>query len=187
MAEKLVLTPEDDGKTHLNIYSQGKTKLGKDLSNFGHFPFVHKEHGAFASVEGYWYWLTRQDERLRHAHGYEAKQLGQSLPEVKRWHSEKFESLIKEALAAKLDRNPGMAKALAETTIPLTHYYAKYYDGKLKVTQPRGSDFILAFFEEYRLKHNPEADASTLNKLETQREKANRVKDEEPSQIGFGF
>lgn len=185
MAEKLVLTPEDDGKTHLNIYSQGKTKLGKDLSNFGHFPFVHKEHGAFASVEGYWYWLTRQDDRLRHAHGFQAKELGRSLPEVKRWHSEKFESLIKEALAAKLDRNPGMAKALAETTIPLTHYYAKYYDGKLKVTQPQGSDFILAFFEEYRLQHNPEADSTTLKKLEARKEKAAKVKEEEASQLGL--
>lgn len=185
MADKLILTPEDDGVTHLNIYSQGKTWLGKELSNFAHRPFTHKEHGAFASIEGYWYWLGCQDDSLRHAHGYKAKELGQSLPVVRRWHPEKFQSLIMEALTAKLERHPDIAKALAESSLPLTHYYAKYYGGKLKVTQPPGSDFILAHFEAYRLEHNPEADSSTMIKLAARKEQAVKVKEEEASQLGL--
>lgn len=185
MADKIVLAPEDDGKTHINIYSKGKTRLGRDLSNFAHTPFTHKEHGAFASVEGYWYWLTRQDERLRHAHGFEAKQLGQSLPEVKRWHSEKFQSLIVEALEAKLAKHPAISSELSKTSLPLTHYYANYYNGKLKVSTPPGSEFLLAHFEAHRLQHNPAADCTNTAKLEHRKEQAAKVKEAEAAQLGL--
>lgn len=185
MTDKLVLTPEDDGVTHINIYSQGKTPEGRALSNFDHKPFVHKEFGAFASVEGFYYWLGCQDDRLRHAHGYEAKKLGQSLPVVKRWNQEKFESLIVEALGAKLDRYPDLAKRLAESTLPLTHYYAKYYDGKLKVTVPSNSDYMLAFFEEWRVQRNPQADCSAMARVASRKEKAAKAREADEAQMGL--
>lgn len=185
MAEKLVLTPDDDGITHINIYSQGKTREGRELSNFDHKPFVHKEFGAFASVEGFYYWLGCQDERLRHAHGYEAKKLGQSLPVVRRWNKEKFESLILEALALKLERYPALANKLAESTLPLTHYYAKYYDGKLKVTVPPNSDYMLAFFEEWRVQRNPQADCSAMERIAQRKEKTVKDKEAEQAQLGL--
>ena len=49
--------PEDDGRTHVNVYSRGRTSLGRDLSNFAHLPF-ELDGLAFASVEGFWFWLV---------------------------------------------------------------------------------------------------------------------------------
>lgn len=45
-----------DGVDHINIYSKGKTSLGRFLSNFAQAD-IETEDGNFASIEGYWYWL----------------------------------------------------------------------------------------------------------------------------------
>lgn len=184
MAEKLVLDPAMDGTTHINIYSQGKTWLGRETSNFSHRPITLNEHGSFASVEGYWYWLGRQDDRLRHLYGFKAKELGRSLPVLKKWHPDKFQSLICEALTAKLEGHPDIKQALIQSTLPLTHYYSKYYGDKLVVTEPAGSDFILAHFEAIRHEHNPQADCSTMNKLAQRKEQA-QASESEGSQMGL--
>jgi hypothetical protein len=184
MTAKSDLNPDNDGVTHINVYSQGKTWLGRELSNFAHRPFCHDEHGLFASVEGYWYWLGRQDERLRHLYGFKAKELGRSLPIVKNWHSEKFQSLICQALSAKLDRHPDIQKVLIESTLPLEHYYAKYYGDTLKVTQPANSDWILAHLEKVRHTHNPEADTQHMDKLAKRKELAANPP-ESASQLGL--
>jgi hypothetical protein len=186
MAEKLVLDPATDGITHLNIYSQGKTWVGQEASNFAHRPMTLSDHGSFASVEGYWYWLGRQDDRLRHLYGYKAKEMGRSLPILKKWHQEKFESLICEAITAKLEGHPDILQALIQYTLPLTHYYAKYYGSKLVITEPTGSDFILAHFEKIRVAHNPLADCSTMNKLAQRKERAqSQAAEPEGSQLGL--
>lgn len=152
------LSPEGDGQTHINIYSKGKTWLGKELSNFAHRPFCHAEHGLFASVEGYWYWLTRQDDRLRHAHGFKAKEMGVGMPTVRRVHHEQFQAFICQALDAKLEQHPDIGKALKESTLPLEHYYAKFYGDTLKITEPKNSQWLLAHFEKVRAQFNPHAD-----------------------------
>lgn len=159
------LDPKDDGVTHINIYSQGKTDLGKALSNFSHHPFCHPEHGLFASVEGYWYWLTRQDDDLRHLYGFKAKELGRSLPEVKQWHPHQFEGYVCQALDAKLEKHSEIMEQLKASVLPLEHYYAKYYGDKLRVTEPRGGEWLLAHFEKIRASHNPEADMSTTDRI----------------------
>ena len=48
---------EDDGVTHINVYSKGATALGRALSNFARIPVVVVPNGRFESVEAYWYWL----------------------------------------------------------------------------------------------------------------------------------
>ena len=51
-----ILKPENDGIDHINVYSKGKTVLGRALSNFSYsrirIPFL----GTFLSVEAFWYW-----------------------------------------------------------------------------------------------------------------------------------
>lgn len=34
-------SPIDDGVTHINVYSKGRTKLGRDLSNFAAIGIIH--------------------------------------------------------------------------------------------------------------------------------------------------
>jgi hypothetical protein len=70
-----------DGLTHINIYSQAKTALGRALSNFND-NWITTLDGDFASIEAYWYWLGCQHpdkELLRPLHGAEAKRVGRDL------------------------------------------------------------------------------------------------------------
>ena len=61
-----IFTPSTDGIDHINIYSKGKTSLGRWLSNFAKSP-IETEDGHFDSIEGYWYWywLSSKDDTLR--------------------------------------------------------------------------------------------------------------------------
>lgn len=154
----IMYSPNDDGVTHLNVYSKGRTLLGRDLSNFSHHPFRHPELGPFASVEGLWYWLTRRDDRLRELSGYEAKKLGKTLGVVSTLDSKEFERLICLGLSAKLTAHPDIKERLMQSVLPLTHYYVQYFGGIEKVITPKNSDWILAHFECIRTQCNPGAD-----------------------------
>lgn len=106
---------------HINVYSKGESELGRLLSNFAHIPLDLPVHKHFESMEGYWYWLTKRDDRLREEWGYSAKQLGRKLPNMNKCIN--FERCIKEALLLKL-KNPAIHKLLKETKpITLRHYY----------------------------------------------------------------
>lgn len=120
-----MILPGRDGVDHLNIYSRGETKLGRWMSNFTKHPFVHPQHGPFDSVEGYWYWLSTYDERLRKLSGFQAKKLGKSLPRqlVIGFNTEVFKNLIREAITAKLNTPPLWSGLLRQCTLPFCHYY----------------------------------------------------------------
>lgn len=120
---KGMILVEEDGVTHLNVYSKARTKLGKFLSNFAHTP-LETEDGRFESLEGYWYWLRNRNEEMRSLHGYEAKRLGKMFA----WHVpqigySEFEAKFKAALTAKLNAYPGALEDLKKCDLPLTHYY----------------------------------------------------------------
>lgn len=120
--------PEDDGITHINVYSQGKTQLGQLLSNFAYTPFTHPEHGSFLCIEGWWYWIMTGDEALRKTNGFKSKQLGKTL-QVVRKHPTPEE--LRVAYIAKLEQHSIIKKLLQENTLPLAHYYV--YGGKVVV------------------------------------------------------
>lgn len=116
---------ETDGIDHINIYSKGKTEIGRWLSNFAYSP-VQTEHGWFDSLEGYWYWQTTLNDRLREVHGFPAKKLGKESEKIIEISDEVFKSKICKALDAKLKTRP---KWVAEQcNLPLKHYYE--YGGK---------------------------------------------------------
>lgn len=110
---------ENDGVDHINVYSKGQTEIGKLLSNFSHFPF-NCEDGHFESIEGYWYWLSTKDDRLRKLYGFQAKQLGREL-RGEDWCSEEwFIEKIKKAIKIKFK---AMKHLLIKLDLPITHYY----------------------------------------------------------------
>ena len=117
--------PEEDGITHINVYSKGKTWLGRRLSNFDWSP-VDLEDGKFHSIEGYWYWLSSDHEDkddLRHLYGYAAKMRGREL-RGKDWiETEEFKEKIKRAITVKINQHFHIQKKLVESTLPFTHYY----------------------------------------------------------------
>lgn len=72
------INPDEDGITHINVYSKGKTELGQLLSNFAYTPFVHSEYGKFNSIEAFWYYYFTgcKHDDLKLLYGYKAKEKG---------------------------------------------------------------------------------------------------------------
>lgn len=123
------LDPSQDGVTHVNVYSKGKTLLGRMLSNFARTPFRLPFLGSFESVEGFWYWWVTRNEQLRTLHGYEAKSIGRQSIQI---YEEPSERVLRLAYKAKLRYNPKIRALLESNDLPLVHYYV-YKD---KVVSP---------------------------------------------------
>lgn len=124
------MNPENDGIDHINVYSKGKTTLGRLLSNFANTPFEIPGQGKFRTVEGYWFWIITGVESLRILEGWAAKETAKMLPK-KRTHP--TESELLEAYRAKLKAHPRIRTMLKENKLPLAHYYV--YNGR--VVEPK--------------------------------------------------
>jgi len=126
------IIPENDGIDHVNIYSQGRTELGRMLSNF-YCCDVDTEDGRFQSIEAYWYWLSLPEDssrdRLRNTWGYRAKQTGKELIEQ---HGsiriDNFENKIMRAIQNKCLANYHVFDC-SYNMLPFEHYYN--YGGKI--------------------------------------------------------
>ena len=121
-----MIKSDEDGIFHINIYSQGKTKLGQMLSNFYKYP-IQTRDGNFMSVEGYWYWLGIEDckekEELRKLFGYNAKKIGNDLKSKFKSRNDKdFEDKILKAIWYKVKRNFHLFTDDLKD-LPFEHYY----------------------------------------------------------------
>lgn len=117
----------NDGIDHINIYSQGKTRLGQFLSNWYRYPIILEDLGRFESIEGLWYYLLTGDDRLRNVSGFSAKQLGKSCPKLWNWEPEVFQEVITRAIKTKVCGSPFHFKFIG-STLPFDHYYV--FNGK---------------------------------------------------------
>jgi hypothetical protein len=138
-----------DGVDHINIYSKGETKLGRDLSNFAALS-VSTLDGPFASLESYWYWLscppTPEREKLRHLTGYEAKSLGRALRGNDYSTDPLFKLKIVHAMVGKLLMHPALCEAFRESTLPFRHYYV-YGGGEVT---PENGQWVVEIWETLR-------------------------------------
>jgi len=130
-----MLNPNEDGITHINIYSKGKTSLGQMLSNFyNNISDIKTKDGGFKSVEGYWYWLSvdsNQNDKniLRLAHGFNAKKVGKQLVDrFGRRFDDDFEDKIIRAIWNKAQQNI-LLFDVKYKDLPFEHYYN--YGGKI--------------------------------------------------------
>lgn len=139
------INPDLDGIYHINVYSKGKTWLGRNLSNFSYSP-IETEDGKFNSVEGYWYWLSSRDEALRSLWGFDAKKRGREVGGKDWLDDNEFKLKIKKAIDNKLRSNNVLLKTLQECNLPLTHYYV--YSNRV-VLIPK-SRWIIEFIEKYK-------------------------------------
>jgi hypothetical protein len=152
---------QDDGVTHINIYSKGCTELGKLLSNFARTPFELPDDGKFFSVEGYWYWRlvpseTEGRDSLRYLSGFFAKKRGRELlaraderglriGEGDYKNSGFFRAHIITVFRAKLEANPQIVELLKESTLPFAHYYV--FNG---VEKAAGYEWQVETWERFR-------------------------------------
>ncbi len=146
-------TPETDGKNHINIYSRGRTELGRWLSHFQHHP-IETEDGVFNSLEGYWYWLDSYHDDLRMVSGIEAKILGQRLRpsyavgDIRPPNDAEKEERIIQATKVKLDTMPSdIRHQFFANNLPFIHAYL--HNGKYTIQY--SMDGIIAFISQYRL------------------------------------
>lgn len=142
----MILIPENDGVDHINIYSKGKTTLGRWASNFTKQTMRCPEQGYFDSVEGYWYWLKtgKQHDILRYLHGAEAKAIGRTFEKVDMPENE-FNRQILLMINKKIRGNPAMRGKLANSELPFAHYYVH----QSRVV-PAGYEWITEHWERIR-------------------------------------
>jgi len=116
--------PEHDGVDHINVYSRGRTPLGRALSNLEHIAINHPKYGFFASLEAFWYWVSTgmQHDDLRRLYGATAKSAGIRYIPVKMDESH-FVNLIQDALRLKVAQNPKLREELKKSDLPLRHYF----------------------------------------------------------------
>lgn len=142
------IDPADDGTSHINVWSKGKTELGRLLTNFAYTSFRHPEHGTFASVEAYWYWLKTgmQHNSLRRLYDFSAKSSGRKFPVVA-MDPEEFHRQIKVALRCKAEQNSHVGQQLRDSELPLVHYFL--YNGTVVVSNDI-HDWQMEYWEELR-------------------------------------
>lgn len=131
-----MINPDEDGVTHINIYSKGKTELGRQLSNFYHSPFKYLGI-EWTSVEALWYYLRTGDSSVASLFGYTAKKVGrqimQAAPDSIREVDEDFKETLLEGIRCKLRQNKRILRNLVNSDLPLEHYYCYGKDGNCKV------------------------------------------------------
>jgi hypothetical protein len=148
--------PAQDGVDHINVYSKGKTTLGRFLSNFAKAP-IDTEDGHFDSIEGYWYWLglsdaqrtSDQGQQLRFLSGSKAKEHGRAMRAAD-WHESapEFKAKICRAIDLKLRDNPEMLRQLRENTLPLVHYYTFRFNPS-KPVFPKSGQWVIDHLSSY--------------------------------------
>ncbi len=114
--------PNEDGITHINAYSKGRTELGRALTHFSPIGFDYYEAGRFASLEAFWHWAKtgKKHDYLKSLYGFKAKQEGEKLPKIE---YEQFLTDIEEVVKLKIVQNPQLLKDFKESTLPIVHYY----------------------------------------------------------------
>lgn len=141
--------PTQDGIDHINIYSKGKTILGRALSNFSTYGFVHPEYGKFASVEGFWYWAStgKQHHHLKSLAGFRAKELGRQLEKV---DNPKFDREIEEVIKLKITQDPDLLLSFKASNLPFAHYYVYGNPPDAKVIADTSSIWLTYYHEKLR-------------------------------------
>ena len=123
--------PNEEGITHINIYSKAQSPLGRYLSNFYRMP-IKISLGSFMSVEGLIYYLGSFDESLRTLSGATAKATGKILDRNIRLPEDIFKKFIIEAMFYKVETCNELKSLLINCDLPLTHYYT-FGNKKLEV------------------------------------------------------
>ena len=145
---------EDDGKTHINIWINSPTKLGKMLSHFYESAFVHPYFGPFNSMEGFWHYIQNKerDDALRSLSGMAAKKYGKELE----WrHVENFQEIIIAANYYKIEQNAELKKLFVDESLPFDYYYLFTPVGDAAglnevIVRPAGYKWLVEGFEEIR-------------------------------------
>lgn len=142
--------PEDDPAHHINIWTKSRHNLGRALSNLSPNGFLHEDHGWFACLEGYWYWLATgcKHEQFKNMSGWDAKSIGSKMARVE---MPDFQERFKEGMRLRLEQNELLRLDLINSTLPFEHYYVYGDRSTGKVVDVKAKhQWQLDFYDEYR-------------------------------------
>ncbi|MCK9155076.1 MAG: hypothetical protein M0P12_03070 [Paludibacteraceae bacterium] len=147
--------PLTDGKTHINIYTKGKTKLGRNLTNLSRHGFEMNEYGRFECVEGFWYYYLTgcQHEDFHGYDGFTAKKEGQKYRDDridKEGLTEDNKEVIREVIRCKLRQNRDVLEELISSELPLAHYYYYGDESNCKIVRLHQYDWMIEEIERIR-------------------------------------
>lgn len=116
------IDPNDDGVTHINMYTGARTQLGRMMTNLADIPIDHPEYGRFACLEGFYHWLATgmQYNGYRFLNGFAAKRFANQHVKV---NVHNFQSEIAYAFKLKVDQTPELKQAIVDSNLPFMHYY----------------------------------------------------------------
>lgn len=146
-----MILPDEDGVTHINIYSKGKTELGRLLTNMSEVGFDHPVAGYFRSMEGFWYYyFTRsQHNEFKVMNPWECKKAGKLMRDD-RIDKEGISSLDKviilQAIGYKIKQSMKIIGLMIDSELPFAHYYC-YGDRVIMLPQ---YDWMTEEFERIR-------------------------------------
>ncbi len=148
-----------DGREHINVYSKGRTLLGRKLSNFADIPTMVEIDGEtikFKNVESLWFYLKiyltfgEKDTNLLDMEGYEAKEYGSKRLKLSRplttEEREYFIDIMKKGIEWKIRNNDALREEFKANykKIPYAHYYN--YSGNI-ITLPE-HQWLVDFLNE---------------------------------------
>lgn len=133
VAENPQINPDEDGVSHINVYTRGKSKLGRDLSNFQECNIEHPYLGRFRTLEGLWYYMKTgfSDEMFRILNGFDCRKKGKAMDSQQ---YPLFTKMFKLGMVEKLAKSPSLQEDLIRNELPFVHYYN--YRGKV-IIPPR--------------------------------------------------
>lgn len=155
MGSKNDFVPKTDGVNHINIYTLGKTSLGKKLHHFRHMPFVHPVLGKFNSMEGLWHYvkMTEPDDAIRRLSGYDAKKFAlkkeRELGSKSVRRLDDFYDIINEANYYRITQNQQLCDEFVASTLPFDHYYI--HGERSLIVRPAEMRWLVNGYEELRV------------------------------------
>ena len=137
--------PDEDGVTHVNVFTRGKVKLGRDLSNFQECNIDHPYFGRFRTLEGLWFYIKTgcNEEMFRIMNGHDCRKKGKIMTNVQ---YPLFTKMFKLGMIEKLEKNQQLQEELKANTLPLVHYYN--YAGAVHV--PQRHEWQIEFWQNLR-------------------------------------
>lgn len=150
-----MLSAEQDGINHINIYSKGKTNLGKRLTNMHHFTFRY-DNIEFISVEQAWHFYKFcgypeiANKVLQFKNSFECLKFARDNKQedsAEHVQTPIFQQLMKDVIRTRIECDIELQNMLRNSWLPFEHYYV--YGDKIQ-DQRNKYEWLLDIFEEYR-------------------------------------
>jgi hypothetical protein len=137
--------PLQDGEDHINVWTKGKTRLGRLLTNPADLPVTHPKYGMFRTMEGLWFYLKTGmiHEDLRAMNGFEARRVGMTFKTV--WFQD-FMDEIKIGIRCKIEQHAELRELMEESILPFEHYYVY----PVRTVTPKSAKALCQMLEDIR-------------------------------------